>query len=162
MAASPTATALYRLYGSEGQLLYLGIAAIPEHRWKLHADRQPWWHLVARKTVEWYPDRAAAKAAEVRLTADEQPLYNRFKVKQREAIRYDDTNDLRRVTEWLSRRVEEAGSTSQIWTGDVAEACNVSRVTASTAMHRFTEEDSRLEFVLHGRFVVRPEQRQAA
>jgi hypothetical protein len=155
-------TALYRLYDSEDRLLYLGIAAIPEQRWKLHSDRQPWWHLVARKSVEWHPDRATAKAAEAQLTSEEQPRYNRFKVKQGEAIRYDNTNDLRRVAEWLSRRVEETESTSQLWTGDVAEACNVSRVTAASAMHRFAEEDGRLEFVLHGRFVVRPERRQAA
>lgn len=152
-AAAPTA--LYRLYDAEGSLLYLGIAGIPEQRWKLHSDRQPWWHLVARKSVEWYPDRATASAAEGRLTAEEQPLYNRYKVKQREAVRYDNTDDLRRVIAWLGRRVEEMDSGSQIWTGDAAEACNVSRVTAATAMHRFTEEDGRLELLLHGRFAVR-------
>ncbi|MFC9287243.1 hypothetical protein [Streptomyces sp. NPDC057052] len=154
-------TALYRLYDAKGSLLYLGIAAIPEHRWKLHSDRQPWWHLVARKSVEWHPDRATALAAEGRLTAEEQPLYNRYKVKQRETVRYDDADDLRRVAEWLGRRVEEIDSGFQIWTGAVAEACNVARVTAATAMHRFAAEDGRLEFVLHGRFRVRRERRVA-
>lgn len=155
-------TALYRLYDSEDRLLYLGIAAVPEQRWKLHSDRQPWWHLVARKSVEWHPDRPTAKAAETRLTVEEQPLYNRYKVKQRETVRYDDAADLRRVTDWLSKRVEEIEPGFGIWTGDAASACNVSRVTAGTAMHRFAEEDDRLEFALHGRFVVRGRQGNAA
>ncbi|MEV5189281.1 GIY-YIG nuclease family protein [Streptomyces werraensis] len=155
-------TALYRLYGAEGKLLYLGITCDLEQRWKLHADNQPWWHLVTRKVIEWHPDRATAAAHEKRLTVEERPLYNRFRVNQGEANRYDDTADLRRVTEWLGKRVSEMRPGFQIWTGDAAEACGVSRVTAGTAMRRFAAEDGRLEFLLHGRYVVRPERQQAA
>lgn len=69
-------TALYRLFDQQGQLLYAGIAYTPEQRWLQHAVDKPWWKLVARRVVEWHPDRAEAEAAERKAIREEAPLYN--------------------------------------------------------------------------------------
>lgn len=69
-------TALYRLYDASGQLLYVGIAANLEVRWRAHAKQQSWWPEVARKQIEWHPDRFEAAAAEVRAIDTEGPLHN--------------------------------------------------------------------------------------
>jgi hypothetical protein len=69
-------TALYRLYGEDGQLLYVGITGAPGQRMKQHADAQPWWGEVTRKTLVWYPTRADAWNAEAHALAAEHPKYN--------------------------------------------------------------------------------------
>jgi hypothetical protein len=69
-------TALYRFFDAEGRLLYVGIAHDPEKRWATHRLYQGWWHLVANKTHEWFPDRAAAKAAEDKALIDEMPRFD--------------------------------------------------------------------------------------
>lgn len=68
-------TALYRLYDADGRLLYVGIAQDPEKRWSQHSrtKRATWWPLVARKTVEWFPNREAADAAETIAINNEKP-----------------------------------------------------------------------------------------
>jgi hypothetical protein len=70
-------TALYRLFDCEGRLLYIGIARNPEQRFKAHASTAPWWHLVARRDVEWYPTRSEARAEETKAIKADGPLYNR-------------------------------------------------------------------------------------
>jgi predicted GIY-YIG superfamily endonuclease len=82
IVSAPERTALYRLYDADDQLLYIGIAKDPEARWASHATTtrsSKWWHLVARKTVEWLPSREAADAAETRAIAAENPYYNQAK-----------------------------------------------------------------------------------
>ena len=74
-------TALYRLYDDDGVLLYIGIAFSPEARWKDHT-RKPWWHLVAKKAVEWYDTRLLALEAEARAVESERPVYNVLGVSQ--------------------------------------------------------------------------------
>ncbi|WP_367134488.1 MULTISPECIES: hypothetical protein [Streptomyces] len=69
-------TALYRLFGANGQLLYIGIAYDPESRWAQHSSDKPWWPLVARRDVEWHPDRRLAEDAERAAIWAEAPLYN--------------------------------------------------------------------------------------
>lgn len=156
LAGASEPTALYRLYDTEGRLLYLGIAKLPKFRWQRHADLQPWWHLVARKTVDWYPDRDAALAAEKRFTAEEKPFYDRSwkGVKHHPVTRFDNSGDILHVLEWLEEKMEELPPGARLRTGQVAAACGVARTTASSAMHAFSRNDSRLRFVLHGRYVV--------
>lgn len=67
--------ALYRLYGADDALLYVGIS-VHLARWAGHATDKPWWREVARATVEWFPDRSAALTAERAAIATERPRCN--------------------------------------------------------------------------------------
>lgn len=69
-------TALYRLFGAENVLLYVGITTNPASRWREHANIKTWWPLVARREVEWHDNRADALAAEAAAICDENPMYN--------------------------------------------------------------------------------------
>lgn len=68
--------AVYRLYDAAGVLLYVGVAARPESRWKQHALAKRWWPEVARRDVQWCADRQAALKAEAAAIREEGPLYN--------------------------------------------------------------------------------------
>jgi hypothetical protein len=70
-------TALYRLYAVGRRLLYVGIAADPESRWRQHATTASWWPEVVDKEVEWHPNRAEAAAAEIKAIDTEHPLHNK-------------------------------------------------------------------------------------
>lgn len=69
-------TALYRLFDTAGQLLYVGIATSPRTRRYAHREEKRWWPQVAREEVEWFPSRTAAKSAEKIAIKAEDPLYN--------------------------------------------------------------------------------------
>jgi hypothetical protein len=70
-------TALYRFYGADSQLLYVGISNDPEYRWKSHLYRDSKWApLVASRVDEWFESRAEAEAAEVAAIKAEQPRFN--------------------------------------------------------------------------------------
>lgn len=70
------ATALYRLYDANGQILYVGISRNPAWRWGAHAEQHPWWLDVDSFDVEWHPSRAAAEAAEKHAILTERPARN--------------------------------------------------------------------------------------
>lgn len=76
MPPSPGRTALYRLYDSENQLLYAGIATNPAQRWAMHASTQEWWPDVVMREVEWFATRAEAETAEAKAIADDGPVWN--------------------------------------------------------------------------------------
>ena len=69
-------TALYRLYGANDQLLYIGASGNLETRWKTHAKERLWWPEVARRELTWYDTRAEATRAEKRAIEVERPKYN--------------------------------------------------------------------------------------
>lgn len=69
-------TALYRLYGADGTLLYIGVTDNPDRRFKQHRDTKPWWPQVAQKTIEWRPSRVVALADEADAIRAEAPVYN--------------------------------------------------------------------------------------
>lgn len=69
-------TALYRLFDTEGVLLYVGIAVDPEARWEKHAATQEWWHLVAEKTTQWFDTRVLAADAEIEAIRTAKPRFN--------------------------------------------------------------------------------------
>ncbi len=68
--------ALYRFFGHNGQLLYLGITASLPSRLIGHRDDKPWWTDVADIKVEHYPDRPSVLAAERAAIRAERPLWN--------------------------------------------------------------------------------------
>lgn len=70
------ATALYRHFDLNGELLYVGITNHPQLRWMQHRETSPWAWLVAETSIRWLPDRRSAAAAERRAIRTEQPLFN--------------------------------------------------------------------------------------
>lgn len=66
---------LYRLFDSDGQLLYVGCSTYPTLRISAHAGRE-WWSGVARATFEHYDSHDEALEAERRAIATEDPKHN--------------------------------------------------------------------------------------
>jgi predicted GIY-YIG superfamily endonuclease len=71
-----TPTALYRIRGEAGILLYIGITNNPAIRWNAHQAAQPWWDELRSLTVEWHESRPEAEAAEKAAILAEQPKFN--------------------------------------------------------------------------------------
>lgn len=69
-------TAVYRLFGSDDVLLYIGMSGDPEVRWQQHSYGRKWWPDVRRETVRWYDTRDEAAAAEKAAIRAERPKYN--------------------------------------------------------------------------------------
>ncbi len=69
-------TALYRLYGADDTLLYVGITADVDQRFTAHRYTAPWWNEVTRWTVEWHNTRKIALSAESAAINDEAPIHN--------------------------------------------------------------------------------------
>jgi predicted GIY-YIG superfamily endonuclease len=70
------ATALYRMYGHDGALLYVGITCDIGSRFTTHSADKPWWTEVARIEIEHYPTREAALAAERAEIKARRPRWN--------------------------------------------------------------------------------------
>jgi len=69
-------TALYRLYGASGRLLYVGIADNPERRWGQHSRDKAWWPEVEGRTCEWFDTRGQAERHEREAVQKENPMHN--------------------------------------------------------------------------------------
>lgn len=71
-------TALYRLFSTDGSLLYIGVTLDPEKRFAAHAYTKKWWPEVdpIRTRIEWFDDRATAESAELAAIRVESPRYN--------------------------------------------------------------------------------------
>jgi predicted GIY-YIG superfamily endonuclease len=69
-------TAVYRLYGSGGQLLYIGMTNDTDVRFKWHKLTKSWWHRIKKTDIEWHPDRATARGQEAAAIKAELPVYN--------------------------------------------------------------------------------------
>lgn len=78
MGAPKGRTALYRLFDADDVLLYIGIAYDPDERWGAHryGKSNAGMADVARRTLEWFGDRAAAEAAEKAAIKAERPRLN--------------------------------------------------------------------------------------
>lgn len=70
------AHALYRFYGQDGTLLYVGMTMDPGRRWKEHAADKSWWHEVADITVEQFATRDEVLEAERWAIIRGRPKYN--------------------------------------------------------------------------------------
>lgn len=68
-------TCVYRLYDTDGELLYVGLSLCPHYRIPTHRGRT-WGKRIASHTLEWFDDREAAKTAERHAITTEQPLHN--------------------------------------------------------------------------------------
>ena len=69
-------TTLYRLFGNDGALLYVGISGHWAKRLARHAARQGWWDEVVTVTRQPFPSRDEALEAEAVAIRQERPRYN--------------------------------------------------------------------------------------
>jgi excisionase family DNA binding protein len=68
---------VYRAYGDDGRLLYVGMSDNVENRLQQHrVNNAAWFDHLANVTVEQHPDRISAEAAERNAIRSERPLYN--------------------------------------------------------------------------------------
>ncbi|MFD0353638.1 helix-turn-helix domain-containing protein [Streptomyces sp. NPDC127110] len=70
-------TALYRLFDESGHLLYVGVTAHPQNRWKTHRTESSWWDEVRLREIEWLPSRVDALIQEAAEIAARRPRYNK-------------------------------------------------------------------------------------
>lgn len=71
-------TVLYRLWDANEELLYVGVTSTPlQSRLARHRRIQEWWDEVANVTVEEFPQRTEALAAEMKAIGSENPRYNK-------------------------------------------------------------------------------------
>lgn len=73
---APLVAWLYRMYGKNNELLYIGISKSAFARFEQHSHTQPWINQVARWEREPYPSRAEALEAERTAIIQEHPKYN--------------------------------------------------------------------------------------
>jgi hypothetical protein len=69
-------TQLYRLWGQEGELLYVGISNNIRRRHREHSKNKPWWGQVQSKTICEFITRDDALKAEYHAINTECPKYN--------------------------------------------------------------------------------------
>jgi excinuclease UvrABC nuclease subunit len=70
-------TALYRFYGADKQLLYVGITGQPRERWPVHRRKAAWWFRAAFVAVEIHDTEWQALDAERAAIRAENPQFNR-------------------------------------------------------------------------------------
>lgn len=69
-------TSLYRHWDADGRLLYVGISLSALQRLAQHKERSRWFERIASVTIEQFPTREAALAAEREAIATERPECN--------------------------------------------------------------------------------------
>lgn len=69
-------TALYRVFGDQRRLLYVGISCRALARMAQHQDDKNWWTDVRTIEVAWFASEPAALAAERDAIASERPAHN--------------------------------------------------------------------------------------
>jgi Arm DNA-binding domain len=75
-AEAPGMTHLYRHYGFDGALLYVGVSNNVFNRWDSHKRKAAWADLVAIITVDHFPTREDAEEAEADAILAEKPRFN--------------------------------------------------------------------------------------
>lgn len=73
---TPSPQVVYRAYGHDGDLLYVGRSIQPRGRLASHASTKVWWHLVSFLTLEQFDSFAECQTAERNAIATERPRYN--------------------------------------------------------------------------------------
>ena len=71
--------AVYRLYGAEDVLLYIGFTWNIPARMERHAADKSWWLEVARRTMVWYGSEGEARIAEAIAISTESPMRNQVR-----------------------------------------------------------------------------------
>jgi hypothetical protein len=76
-----TATGVYTLLNSNGEVIYIGVSDNPASRVQDHRAKS-WGDQIADWTVDWYETREQGERAEKQAIFTHQPLYNRRGVTQ--------------------------------------------------------------------------------
>lgn len=71
-----TKTALYRHFGKDGELLYIGISYNPFARLSQHELSSSWASLTVSMTIEYFESREDALLAEKHAIINDKPIYN--------------------------------------------------------------------------------------
>lgn len=87
-------TELYRHWGFDGELLYVGISQSAFRRLEQHLARAEWATRIAKITVEVHPSRGAAIDAEELAILKEQPLFNKAGRRARVSHVYDAAEEI--------------------------------------------------------------------
>ncbi|MDF5758773.1 hypothetical protein [Spongiactinospora sp. TRM90649] len=69
-------TALYRYFDDQDRLLYVGMTNDLSLRTRNHVRASDWMAFAVRSTIERYPSRSEAEAAEHKAISDESPIFN--------------------------------------------------------------------------------------
>lgn len=89
-------TVLYRYYDAEDVLLYVGVSANMPGRLEGHEADSTWMDFAHWSTLEHFPDRADAEAAEIAAIETDRPIFN---------ILHNETPDrVRRIVDYLIDR----------------------------------------------------------
>jgi len=103
--------ALYRHFNAEGTLLYVGISLRPFSRFKEHNTHSGWADQIANMTIEYFPSRMEAMAAEIKAVREEDPVHNIKLRKPKPPVRVakvvEERAEKARVN--LTRRVQNFG-----------------------------------------------------
>lgn len=67
---------LYRHYGADNDLLYVGVSLSATHRLSQHKDHARWFADIVRVEIEHHPSREEALAAERHAIETEKPKHN--------------------------------------------------------------------------------------
>ena len=100
-------TALYRQYNANRELLYIGISCNVGSRTSQH-KKATWFKEIAIISIEHFPDRESALAAEILAIKKEKPLYNFLHSKVRIAKNKRSIAITRPINEWLVKKAQEA------------------------------------------------------
>lgn len=79
-------TALYRHYGANDVLLYVGISLSATARLAQHSTSAPWYEDIQRVNIEYFDTRAMAQEAEKNAIIYERPLFNKAYYKHKYRI----------------------------------------------------------------------------
>lgn len=71
-----TATAVYRLFAVDGELLYVGMTNHVYRRFAQHSVHKGWWLEVDHHEAEWFQSREVAEVEESDAIWQERPAYN--------------------------------------------------------------------------------------
>jgi hypothetical protein len=77
VTALDTPTAVYRFFGADKGLLYVGVTDEPKRRFRKHAKAAVWWPDVAGRSIDWFDSRSDALVEEARAIREENPLHNK-------------------------------------------------------------------------------------
>lgn len=131
-------TELYRHWDKDGNLLYVGISKSTMARLCQHAENAHWYERIVNVTIERFPTRAEAEAAERAAIKAENPLHNKQRFRDetpaerkarieesradllRRVVRFNPLYTVRDAADFLSIRPKDV--TDLIASGELASA----------------------------------------
>lgn len=94
---------LYRMFGADGALLYVGASAHVIARVAAHGGTKPWFCDVVSITIEWHPTRRECERAEAAAIRSECPRHNvQYTPRIRERFRKQRAGGVLRA--WLEKK----------------------------------------------------------